>query len=138
MPVVEVAGPPGPSRFRCVSEHGPPPELRRGVEDWRDYFEQVAASRPGDDLELAFPRGWCRMVDYPWAAAWPTDFDFMTANGADVLPGQLLEREADLAELPSRVRGNVRNVLRPGGQVVRRAAGVGASRATSPRRTRTR
>jgi hypothetical protein len=63
-------------------------------------------------LELTFLRGWCRMVDYLWAAAWPTDFDFMTAHGLDVLPEQLLSNADDLRALPDRARRNVRNILR--------------------------
>jgi hypothetical protein len=66
---------------------------------------------PYSRLELTFLQGWCRMVDYLWAAAWPTDFDFMRSNGLDALPERLLEHEADLAELPARARRNVRNVI---------------------------
>jgi hypothetical protein len=68
---------------------------------------------PWSPLELTFLRGWCRMVDYLWVAAWPTDFDFMTTHGMDVLPERLLtgdDRQA-LAGLPDRVRGNLRAVL---------------------------
>src|SRR5882724_5038625 len=61
---------------------------------------------PYAPLELTFLRGWCRMVDYLGAAAWPTDFDFMTSHGLDVLPECLLERRADLGELPDKVRRN--------------------------------
>ncbi|OLF18463.1 hypothetical protein [Actinophytocola xanthii] len=52
------------------------------------------------------------MVDFLWAAAWPTDFVSTTANGLDVLPERLLERDEDIADLPPRVRRNVRNVVR--------------------------
>ncbi|GHF93341.1 MULTISPECIES: hypothetical protein [Amycolatopsis] len=52
------------------------------------------------------------MVDYLWAAAWPTDFDFMTAHGLDVLPEPLLGTPEDLRTLPAKVRGNVDNVLK--------------------------
>ncbi|ONI92285.1 hypothetical protein ALI22I_04920 [Saccharothrix sp. ALI-22-I] len=64
------------------------------------------------DLEVTFLRGWCRMVDYLWAAAWPTDFAFMTAHGLDVLPESLLTTREDLGALPPKARGNVVNVLR--------------------------
>jgi len=64
---------------------------------------------PYSDLELMFLQGWCRMVDYLWAAAWPTDFDFMSEYGLDVLPDQLLVDST--RGLPPRVRGNVRNVI---------------------------
>lgn len=67
---------------------------------------------PLSALELRFLRGWCRMVDYLWAAAWPTDFDFMTEHGLDVLPEHLLATEYDLRDLPDRARRNVRNILR--------------------------
>ncbi|TCO62300.1 Leg1-related protein [Actinocrispum wychmicini] len=62
---------------------------------------------PYTAAELAFLQGWCRMVLYLDAAAWPTDFDFMTQYGLDVLPEQLLPQ----SDLPPRVRSNVRNVL---------------------------
>jgi len=66
---------------------------------------------PYPALELSFLRGWCRMVDYLWVAAWPTDFDFMTAHGLEVLPERLLRAGDDLRDLPPRVRHNVRNIL---------------------------
>lgn len=66
---------------------------------------------PWPDLEIDFLRGWCRMVDYLWAAAWPTDFGFMTAHGLDVLPESLLATPEDVRALPAKVRGNVVNVL---------------------------
>jgi hypothetical protein len=67
---------------------------------------------PYAPLELTFLRGWCRMVDYLGAAAWPTDFDFMTKHGLEVLPEILLEQHADLRTLPDKVRRNVANVIR--------------------------
>jgi hypothetical protein len=67
---------------------------------------------PYSPLELTFLRGWCRMVDYLWAAAWPTDFEFMTEHGLDVLPETLLRQAEDLTALPDRARRNVKNVLR--------------------------
>lgn len=66
---------------------------------------------PYSDLELTFLRGWCRMVDYLWAAAWPTDFAFMTEHGLDVLPEVLLTAHDDLRTLPPKVRRNVVNIL---------------------------
>ncbi len=68
---------------------------------------------PWSALELTFLRGWCRMVDYLWVAAWPTDFDFMTTHGMDVLPERLLTGD-DLragGDLPDKVMGNLRAVL---------------------------
>ncbi|HEY3240176.1 MAG TPA: Leg1-related protein, partial [Acidimicrobiia bacterium] len=67
---------------------------------------------PYSALELTFLRGWCRMVDYLWVAAWPTDFDFMTEHGMDVLPEHLLHPDDDLHVLPKKVRGNVHNVIK--------------------------
>lgn len=60
--------------------------------------------------ELTFLRGWCRMVDYLWAAAWHTDFDFMVTHGLDVLPERLLHDNDNLKDLPDTVRRNVANV----------------------------
>lgn len=70
---------------------------------------RTISAAPYSELELAFLQGWCRMVDYLWAAAWPTDFDFMSEYGLDVLPDQLLIDTT--RDLPPRVRGNVRNVI---------------------------
>jgi hypothetical protein len=70
---------------------------------------------PYSPLELTFLRGWCRMADYLWVAAWPTDFDFMVEYGLNVLPERLLESDDDLrrgAGLPERVRRNVVNVIK--------------------------
>ncbi|CAM3568123.1 Leg1-related protein [Smaragdicoccus niigatensis] len=61
-------------------------------------------------MELDFLRGWCRMVDYLWAACWPTDFEFMVEHGLDVLPEHVLRDRADLKALPESVRSNVANV----------------------------
>jgi hypothetical protein len=77
---------------------------------------RTAGIEPGpySALELTFLRGWCRMVDYLWMAAWPTDFDFMVEHGSDVLPERLLQPEDDLTaplDLPAKVRANVRNVV---------------------------
>jgi hypothetical protein len=49
------------------------------------------------------------MVDYLWAAAWRTDFDFMTEYGLDVLPERLLGVGKE--PLPVKVHQNVRNVV---------------------------
>ncbi|MFK7919337.1 MAG: Leg1-related protein [Ilumatobacter sp.] len=62
------------------------------------------------DLELSFLRGWCRMVDYLWAANWRTDFDFIVENGLDVLPDQPLT-EASIAQLDPEIRSTLDNVL---------------------------
>jgi hypothetical protein len=78
--------------------------------------ERVAGLEPApySALELTFLRGWCRMVDYLWVAAWPTDFDFMTEHGLDVLPERLLgpdDEHRGPVDLPGPVRRNVRNVI---------------------------
>lgn len=73
-------------------------------------------------LELTFLRGWCRMVDYLGAAAWRTDFDFMTEHGLDVLPECLLAQQSDIGALPDRIRRNVTNVVRLAGTSRRRYA----------------
>jgi hypothetical protein len=139
VPPLEIADAPTTSRFRYVQGGVVPDELVRGVAEWRSFFELVADREslqialwrahktcldvvaeaiadidpaPYAALELTFLRGWCRMVDYLGAAAWPTDFDFMTSHGLDVLPECLLERHADLGKLPDKVRRNVVNVLR--------------------------
>jgi len=64
--------------------------------------------------ELSFLRGWCRMVDYLWAAAWPTDFHFMVERGLDALPGKILE-PSDLptatSELPEPIQKTVISII---------------------------
>ncbi|MBW0102977.1 Leg1-related protein [Pseudonocardia sp. KRD291] len=63
--------------------------------------------------EIEFLRGWCRMVDFLWAAAWRTDFDSMTDHGLDVLPERILgprDRAGAAGDLPRTVRRNVRSV----------------------------
>lgn len=70
---------------------------------------------PWSALELTFLRGWCRMVDYLWVAAWPTDFDFMTENGSDVLPERLLRPDDEPhgpVDLPDKARGSVRTIVK--------------------------
>lgn len=62
--------------------------------------------------EIAFLRGWCRMVDYLWAAAWRTDFDFTVGHGLGVLPDRLLDDPATRSDLPTRVARNVATVIR--------------------------
>ena len=65
------------------------------------------------DEEMEFLRGWCRMVDFLWAAAWRTDFGSMTDHGLDVLPERLLgpeDRQGARSDLPRKVRRNVRSV----------------------------
>ena len=54
-----------------------------------DAAAQVIASIAAtheSEREMAFLRGWCRMVDYLWAANWRTDLDFIIEHGLDVLP----------------------------------------------------
>jgi hypothetical protein len=72
------------------------------------------AARSGHSpAEIAFLRGWCRMVDYLWAAAWPTDFDFTVSHGLGVLPDRLLDGSpADRGGVPGRVARNVATVSR--------------------------
>jgi len=76
-----------------------------------DALEGIDAE-PWPDLEITFLRGWCRMVDYLWVAAWRTDFAFMTDHGLDVLPERLLTTSADLETLPDKARRNTVNVVR--------------------------
>ncbi len=69
---------------------------------------------PSSWQEHVFLRGWCRMVDYLWAAAWPTDFDFMLHNGLDVLPERMLrdgDLRRELADMSPVVRSNVRHIV---------------------------
>lgn len=78
---------------------------------------QLALADPGalPEAEAQFLRGWCRMVDFLWAAAWRTDFDSMTDHGLDVLPERLLgpdDPPGAAGDLPRKVRRNVRTVLR--------------------------
>ncbi|MEV8437869.1 Leg1-related protein [Actinosynnema sp. NPDC051121] len=107
--------------FALVAGPGPVDAERARLALWKahktslDVVVDVIAevdTAPWPDLEVTFLRGWCRMVDYLWAAAWPTDFGFMTAHGLDVLPESLLTRPQDVPALPPEVRGNVVNVLR--------------------------
>lgn len=70
----------------------------------------AASPEPYSWMEHAFLRGWCRMVDYLWIAAWPTDFDFMVQHGMDVLPERLLDA-GRRAALPAATRRNVGAVL---------------------------
>jgi hypothetical protein len=79
---------------------------------------RLAMIDPGSDspTEITFLRGWCRMVDYLWAAAWRTDFDFTVTHGLGVLPGRLLDDQPEgRADLPSRVARNVKTVTRLAG-----------------------
>lgn len=110
--------------FSLVGGSGPvdPEQVRMAL--WKahktclDVVVDVLAhvdTEPWPAPEVAFLRGWCRMVDYLWAAAWPTDFAFMTAHGLDALPESLLTTPDDVRALPDEVRGNVVNVLRLAG-----------------------
>lgn len=107
--------------FALVAGSGPVDSERARLALWKahktslDVVVDVIAevdTEPWPALEVTFLRGWCRMVDYLWAAAWPTDFGFMTAHGLDVLPESLLTTSEDVQALPPKVRGNVVNVLR--------------------------
>ena len=75
---------------------------------------RLATVDSGSDspAELAFLRGWCRMVDYLWAAAWRTDFDFTVTHGLGVLPARLLDDRPERPDLPARVGRNVATVIR--------------------------
>jgi uncharacterized protein DUF781 len=75
---------------------------------------RLATMDPGADspAELDFLRGWCRMVDYLWAAAWRTDFDFTVKHGLNVLPDRILDDPSRRADLPDRVASNVATVIR--------------------------
>ena len=139
-PRLELAGPPTPSRFDYASGFEAGVEdwrawfalvarSRRGTDTepirlalWKAHktcLDVIAANVAGIDpapwspLEVRFLHGWCRMVDYLWVAVWPTDFDFMTAHGMDVLPERLLtgDRLGDTGDFPERVMGNLRAVL---------------------------
>ncbi|GAA0637583.1 hypothetical protein GCM10010174_69210 [Kutzneria viridogrisea] len=140
VPPAELLEPPGPTRFRYGPEQFDTGladwrryfELVRATRPgsdleplrlalWKAHKScldvvagQIATTEPDpySPTELLFLRGWCRMVDYLWAAAWRTDFDFMVEYGLDVLPEHPLRAESDLAALPTRARRNVRNVLR--------------------------
>jgi hypothetical protein len=65
---------------------------------------------PSGNAEITFLRGWCRMVDYLWAAAWRTDFDFTVRHGLGVLPDRPLDDHP--ADLTGAVARNVRTVSR--------------------------
>lgn len=138
---LEIAPPPGPTRFdyahgleagvedwraffALVAATAPGTDLEPvRLALWRAHktcLDVIAARITGIDrapwspLEITFLRGWCRMVDYLWVAAWPTDFDFMTEHGLDVLPERLLVAGDDHpgpTDLPAPVRRNVRTVI---------------------------
>ena len=138
VPDVPVLPPPGPSPFdyrpepfragiddwcrffRAADTAGPGDDEPARLALWKahktclDVVARTLASvdpGPSSPDEIAFLRGWCRMVDYLWAAAWRTDFDFTVAHGLDVLPDRLLDDgPAGRAELPRRVARNVRTV----------------------------
>jgi hypothetical protein len=135
VPDVPVQPPPGPSRFDYASGFGagiedwrrffgtatdatPSDDEPARLALWKAHKTclDVVARRlatvdaaPYSPDELTFLRGWCRMVDYLWAAAWQTDFDFTVAHGLDVLPAGLL---ADNDDVPKGVARNVRTVTR--------------------------
>jgi hypothetical protein len=74
---------------------------------------RTATDRPGPlpTCELDFLRGWCRMVDFLWAAAFPTHFDFTVAHGLDLLPERMLTHPEVVEQLPEREAGTTANVL---------------------------
>jgi hypothetical protein len=72
------------------------------------------------ETELAFLRGWCRMVDYLWAANWRTDLDFIIEHGLDVLPEVPLTAST-LDELDSEIRTTVDSVIELAKKSPRRA-----------------
>ncbi|HKJ11767.1 MAG TPA: Leg1-related protein [Ornithinimicrobium sp.] len=87
---------------------------------WRAHKSclDVVAARSSRDVpgplpqtELDFLRGWCRMVDFLWAAAFPTDFEFTVAHGLDVLPERVLSGPETATQLPERAAGTTANVL---------------------------
>ncbi|MFI9006061.1 Leg1-related protein [Actinosynnema sp. NPDC053489] len=107
--------------FALVGADGPADPEPARVALWKAHkscLDVVAAALadveagPWPELEVTFLRGWCRMVDYLWAAAWPTDFGSMVAHGLDVLPESLLVTPGDVEALPATARRNVVNVLR--------------------------
>lgn len=64
--------------------------------------------------EIHFLEGWCRTMDYLWIAAWPTDYNFMSVNGVEVLPERLLSDEDDnrqFRDFTNKIRRNVKNIL---------------------------
>jgi hypothetical protein len=69
--------------------------------------------RPGGlpVAEIDFLRGWCRMVDFLWAAAFPTHFEFTVAHGLDVLPESILGLPGH-GTLSSPAADTTENVLR--------------------------
>lgn len=72
------------------------------------------------DTEIAFLRGWCRMVDYLWAANWRTDLDFIIEHGLDVLPEEPLTA-VSIDKLNPEIRTTVDSVIELAGKSSRRA-----------------
>ena len=139
VPGVTVLPPPGPSRFdyrpdafrsgiddwcqffNAATGANPGDDEPVRLALWKAHKTclDVVARRlrtiePGPDspAEITFLRGWCRMVDYLWAAAWRTDFDFTVTHGLGVLPDRLLDDPSRRSDLPARVDRNVATVLR--------------------------
>ncbi|MCE7004814.1 Leg1-related protein [Kibdelosporangium philippinense] len=134
VPKITIAPPATPARFGYQAA-----DFAAAIADWRSYFETVMGDTDNETVrfvlwkahktsldivatniahidpaplapaELEFLQGWCRMVDYLWAAAWRTDFDFMTEYGLDILPDRLLGVSG--AKFPVKVHHNVRNVV---------------------------
>ncbi|MFT5690960.1 MAG: hypothetical protein ACI92E_000284 [Oceanicoccus sp.] len=74
-----------------------------------ERLEEIEATLVSTE-EFSFLQGWCRMVDYLWAAAWPTDFHFMVERGSDALPGKMLER-ADLSDISTALPASVQKTV---------------------------
>lgn len=88
-----------------------------------DAAAQVIGSIPPtheSETEIAFLRGWCRMVDYLWAANWRTDLDFIVEHGLDVLPEAPLTASS-INELDPEIRTTVDSVIELAGKSTRRA-----------------
>ena len=88
-----------------------------------DAAAQVIGSIPATheaDTEIAFLRGWCRMVDYLWAANWRTDLDFIIEHGLDVLPEEPLT-PSSLNNLDPEMRSGVDSVIELAQKSPRRA-----------------
>jgi hypothetical protein len=139
VPDVPVLPPPGPSRFdyrpapfrtgiedwrryfTAADTAGPGDDEPVRLALWKAHktsldvvARRLAPIDPGPEsrTEITFLRGWCRMVDYLWAAAWRTDFDFTISHGLDVLPHRLLDDDPGQVDLPRRVARNVTTVTR--------------------------
>lgn len=84
--------------------------------------EVIATITPSheSETEITFLRGWCRMVDYLWAANWRTDLDFIIEHGLDVLPEEPLTTSS-ITKLDPEIRTTVDNVIGLANKSTRRA-----------------